>query len=329
MTTRLLALAVGLLLWPLAVQAQPIVEYYHLDGVGDVIAVTDSTGAVVEQHDYLPFGEEWCGTGVCGAVTAGQPKRFTGKERDTETGLDYFGARYYASKIGRFTTTDPVLDAKGALFNPQKWNRYAYGLNNPLRYVDPDGRAEEPYVYQQMWRDEQRRLGGPSQLTPQQQQADSRIAAAILAPLAVLAAPAVAEAGGALALEARIALGLLGPRVGQMIAGPYGEVSRGELEKAASAGGPTISVLTRQTSAPEAGRALSAAAGEGAQALANAARAGGTLYTGAIPRGLMSTMEKAGLVQARTTMMQGAQATEYRFMPQATEFVARFFDKKQ
>jgi RHS repeat-associated protein len=88
----------------------------------------------------LPFGEEWCGTAICGAVTAGQPKRFTGKERDAETGLDYFGARYYGSKIGRFTTTDPFLDQRAALVNPQRWNRYAYGLNNPLRNIDPDGK---------------------------------------------------------------------------------------------------------------------------------------------------------------------------------------------
>jgi RHS repeat-associated protein len=52
----------------------------------------------------------------------------------------YFGARYYGSRIGRFTTTDPYMDTSGALLNPQRWNRYSYGLNNPLRNVDPDGR---------------------------------------------------------------------------------------------------------------------------------------------------------------------------------------------
>ncbi len=52
----------------------------------------------------------------------------------------YFGARYYGSKIGRFTTTDPVYNWKENLVDPQRWNRYAYGRNNPLRYVDPDGK---------------------------------------------------------------------------------------------------------------------------------------------------------------------------------------------
>jgi len=119
-----------------------LVEYYHTDLLGNVRAVTDEKKNVIERHDYLPFGEE-CTTGPCASnpgVGAGQPRKFTGKERDQETGLDYFGARYYASKIGRFTTLDPYLDQQAALLDPQHWNRYAYGRNNPVKFVDPDGR---------------------------------------------------------------------------------------------------------------------------------------------------------------------------------------------
>ena len=119
-----------------------IVEYYHLDGLGNVRAITDAAGNVTERHDYLPFGEE-CTTGPCATnpgVGAGQPRKFTGKERDQETGLDYFGARYYGSKIGRFATVDPTMTIQENLLDPQRWNRYAYGRNNPLRFVDPDGR---------------------------------------------------------------------------------------------------------------------------------------------------------------------------------------------
>lgn len=116
------------------------VEYFHADAIGNVRAVTDESRNVVERHDYLPFGEEWCGTAICGSVTPGQPKRFTGKERDAETALDYFGARYYGSRWGRFTTVDPLLDSRAALVDPTRWNRYAYGQGNPLRFVDPDGR---------------------------------------------------------------------------------------------------------------------------------------------------------------------------------------------
>jgi RHS repeat-associated protein len=123
-------------------QGGEVVEYYHLDAIGNVRAVTNAAGQVVERHDYLPFGEE-CTTGPCAtnpALDAGQPRKFTSKERDPETGLDYFGARYYGSKIGRFTTTDPVYTTEENTVDPQRWNRYAYARNNPLRYTDPDGR---------------------------------------------------------------------------------------------------------------------------------------------------------------------------------------------
>jgi RHS repeat-associated protein len=64
--------------------------------------------------------------------------RSTGKERDQETGLDYFGARYMSSAQGRFISPDPLLNS-GHPNNPQSWNRYVYVENNPLRYTDPTG----------------------------------------------------------------------------------------------------------------------------------------------------------------------------------------------
>jgi RHS repeat-associated protein len=111
------------------------VEYYHLDAVGSVRVTTNASGQVVRRHEFLPFGEEWQP-----AVPPGDPRLFTGKERDAESGLDYFGARYYRAEIGRFTTIDPVYTWKENLEDPQKWNRYAYVTNNPLRFTDPDGK---------------------------------------------------------------------------------------------------------------------------------------------------------------------------------------------
>ena len=61
-----------------------------------------------------------------------------GEERDAETGLDYFGARYFSGAQGRFTSPDPIM-ASARVSNPQSWNRYAYGFNNPLRFTDPTG----------------------------------------------------------------------------------------------------------------------------------------------------------------------------------------------
>jgi RHS repeat-associated protein len=80
---------------------------------------------------------------VCVTVMCFSPSRSTNKERDTESGNDYFGARYYASSMGRFMSPDwsakfePVPYAK--LDNPQSLNLYAYVLNRPLTGVDPDG----------------------------------------------------------------------------------------------------------------------------------------------------------------------------------------------
>ncbi len=66
---------------------------------------------------------------------------FTGKERDAETGLDYFGARYFSGAQGRFTSADPVGIMKQKMLDPQQWNMYAYARNNPLAVIDPDGAA--------------------------------------------------------------------------------------------------------------------------------------------------------------------------------------------
>ncbi len=118
--------------------AAQTVEYYHLDALGSVRAITDQNAAVIERHDYLPFGEEW------NPQPSIDARKFTGKERDVETGYDYFGARYLSAKTARFTTTDPSYTLTENLVDPQRWNRYAYVRNNPLRYTDPDGKVLSP-----------------------------------------------------------------------------------------------------------------------------------------------------------------------------------------
>ena len=70
----------------------------------------------------------------------GTSEKFTSKERDSETGLDYFGARYMSSTQGRFTSPDPLM-ASAKISDPQTWNRYTYGLNNPLQFIDENGMA--------------------------------------------------------------------------------------------------------------------------------------------------------------------------------------------
>ncbi|MEW6619279.1 MAG: RHS repeat-associated core domain-containing protein [bacterium] len=100
--------------------SSPKVYYYHNDHLGSARAITDKDGKVVEQYFYYPFG----GGGPVGGPT------FTGKELD-DSGLFYFGARYYDPALGRFITPDPI-QAAGQ-------NLYVYCYNNPLGYVDPNG----------------------------------------------------------------------------------------------------------------------------------------------------------------------------------------------
>jgi len=114
--------------------------------------IIDQTGTLanIKRHDYLPFGEELFApaggrsTALGYAGGDGTRQQFTSQERDVETGLDYFFARYYSSAQGRFTSVDPLL-ASGRSINPQSWNRYTYTLNNPLRFTDPTGLQEEDH----------------------------------------------------------------------------------------------------------------------------------------------------------------------------------------
>jgi RHS repeat-associated protein len=99
--------------------------------------INDALG-VKARHDYLPFGEEVFVGRNSSYVVDNVRQKFTQKERDNETELDYFGARYYASPKGRFASPDPLLSS-GTIYDPQSWNRYSYTINNPLKYVDPTG----------------------------------------------------------------------------------------------------------------------------------------------------------------------------------------------
>ncbi len=113
------------------------------DHLGSTRLLTDQNGNVVARHDFLPFGEELTTSNRTSALGYGATDnvmhKFTGKERDAETGLDYFGARYMSSAQGRFTSPDPITVTPARVADPQQLNLYAYGRNNPLKYVDPTG----------------------------------------------------------------------------------------------------------------------------------------------------------------------------------------------
>jgi RHS repeat-associated protein len=88
------------------------------------------------------------------SAASNQMNQFTSKERDAETGLDYFGARYYSGAQGRFLSVDPLIVQRENAAIPQSWNRYSYVANNPFRNVDPtgewwieSGNASDPYKW--------------------------------------------------------------------------------------------------------------------------------------------------------------------------------------
>ena len=145
------------------------VQWLVPDHLGTPRMIVEQTGSLanVRRHDYLPFGEElFAGAGGRSATQGyasgdGVRQQFTQEERDIETGLDYFLTRYYASTQGRFTSPDEFTGGprdvsilgsghpeKQALkyadiTDPQSLNKYQYALNNPLRYIDPDGQTPQ------------------------------------------------------------------------------------------------------------------------------------------------------------------------------------------
>jgi len=158
-------------------------NYITEDMLGTPRVITGSGGQIKERHDYLPFGEEIPAAysnrnNVAGYGADNLRQKFTSKERDNETGLDYFLARYYSSTQGRFTSPDEftggpseigVLGSghpeKQALkyaevTNPQSLNKYQYCFNNPLRYIDPDGQEPQTGGDLNFERDEREFLAG-------------------------------------------------------------------------------------------------------------------------------------------------------------------------
>jgi RHS repeat-associated protein len=131
-------------------------QYVTADHLGSTRVVTNASGAEVKRYDYLPYGEEILMRGVnygsrfsyshplynlAGDLATDRThQKFTAKERDNESGLDFFGARYFSGAQGRFTSADePLADQHPA--DPQSWNLFAYVRNNPLKNTDPNGKG--------------------------------------------------------------------------------------------------------------------------------------------------------------------------------------------
>ncbi len=115
------------------------VDYYFADHLGTSRVVTNSSGTILDDSDFYPFGGE---RPVIGP-TSGNNYKFTGKEHDSESGLDDFDARYYSSSMGRFMTPDwaarPTTVPYAVFGDPQSLNLYGYVRNDPVSRADADG----------------------------------------------------------------------------------------------------------------------------------------------------------------------------------------------
>jgi len=137
--------------------------YYHADHLGSSSVVTDKDGKFYEQIEYFPYGETWVHNKATSDDSAqSTPYKFTGKELDPETGLYYFGARYYDGKLSRWTAADPILgkylpdpnskknnenlSGIGGVYRPLNLDLYHYAGNNPVIYIDPDGNEDILFI---------------------------------------------------------------------------------------------------------------------------------------------------------------------------------------
>jgi len=111
--------------------------YYTKDQLRSTQIVTNDSGSAVYSEAYDPYGgiqKTW--------INTFEPiRKYADKERDAESDLDYFGARYYANIRYRWLSPDLSLNTESALKNPQRWNLYSYALNNPITFLDADGRV--------------------------------------------------------------------------------------------------------------------------------------------------------------------------------------------
>ncbi len=124
--------------------------YYHQDNLGSTVMMTDESGQVVFEQDYTPFGQTLYQPGTVAKPTSGVEPGFgyTGQREEADIGLYYYNARYYDPEIGRFTRED---EYQGDITRPQTLNLYSYVLQNPLKYVDPDGYSEYDWSMAMMY----------------------------------------------------------------------------------------------------------------------------------------------------------------------------------
>lgn len=128
---------------PLARKTNGNWYYYIYNAHGDVVGLVDNSGTVVNSYEYTPWGEIRSET-----ETVDNPIKYAGEYYDDELEMIYLRARYYDPSIGRFTSHDIN---EGEISNPLDMNRYVYCRNNPIKYVDPSGKAGTEVASTLLW----------------------------------------------------------------------------------------------------------------------------------------------------------------------------------
>ena len=157
--------------------------FYHPDHLGSSSYITDREGRITQHTEYIAFGEVLFEEH---STSRTMPYLFNGKELDTETGLYYYGARYYDPRVSLWLNTDPLsgynpiqetehyIDGQhnGGIFNPMNHNTYGYTYNNPIVWMDPNGKqvfvvhgttqTRDGHTFSQGALNEFKRIGGNS-----------------------------------------------------------------------------------------------------------------------------------------------------------------------
>jgi RHS repeat-associated protein len=201
------------------------VFYYFSDHLKTASVITDSAGVIKAESDYYPWGGE-----LQFVNNDSNHYKFTGKERDGgsgETGLDYFGARYYSNGLGRFITADwsavPVPVPYADLIDPQSLNQYTYVRNIPTVNVDADGH-----------------VGGVGVLEKIAQEVIDVVAKPLIESAAPVAEGAAGFSSSPILIAAAIALvadHIFAPTVGQSDADERAQIKQASQERAQQNGG--------------------------------------------------------------------------------------------
>ena len=115
-------------------QSTSAIRYQYDNHLGSASLELDNTGNIISYEEYHPFGTTSYRSGRTETETSQKRYKYVGKERDEETGLYYYGARYYAAWLCRFVSTDPLKEKY------LEWSPYVYCADNPIKFIDPDGR---------------------------------------------------------------------------------------------------------------------------------------------------------------------------------------------